>query len=131
MTYAQLRPYIDNEVKVLMEGVKLNDHIMAQSFSPGGIYSAVNRVTVNRDFGADSVRFIFALKQTVSSKFHPVGCDTIRSVLDHEIGHQLDNLLDIRSISKIQRLFDSRNHEELTKEISTYSWDNGNPNRYS
>lgn len=34
-----------------------------------------------------------ALRRGVESKFHPKGGDTIKSVLDHEYGHQLDNLL--------------------------------------
>jgi hypothetical protein len=44
------------------------------------------------------------LKQNVASKFHPVACDTHKSVMDHELGHQLDNLLNLRNHPDVQAL---------------------------
>ena len=36
-----------------------------------------------------------SLVRDVSSKWHPEGTDTIKAVMDHEFGHQLDDLLKI------------------------------------
>ena len=65
------------------------------------------------------------------TKFHPAGCDTIRSVLDHEIGHQLDNLLGIGNLQDIQDLYTSRTLRELTDDLSEYAWNNKNKNKFS
>lgn len=104
----------------------------AQSWTPSNeVFLEFSGVTVNRDWGKNSIEFIKALKTNVDTKFHPIGCDTIRSVLDHEIGHQLDKLLNIGEMDEIKMLFDSRTNEELTNTISRYAWENKNSNRYS
>ncbi len=36
------------------------------------------------------------LKRSLETQFHPVGCDTYKSVMDHELGHAIDYLLGIR-----------------------------------
>ena len=28
-------------------------------------------------------------------KFHPVGCDTVKAVFDHELGHKIDEMLSL------------------------------------
>lgn len=60
------------------------------------------------------------LKRSVETKWHPVGCDTIKSIYDHEYGHQLDYLLDLRNnpnINNLAREIRSRETEE-TKNMS-------------
>lgn len=71
-------------------------------------------------------RFLKALAEDVASKFHPEGADTIRSVLDHEIGHQLDNMLDLWDNVEITKLYRSMKPEEMTEALSKYAWDNSN-----
>jgi hypothetical protein len=71
------------------------------------------------------------LKKDVESKFHPVGCDTIKSVIDHELGHQLDNLLGLDKLDEIQELFDSLSPSELTGKLSRYSWYNSSASKYA
>jgi len=41
----------------------------------------------------------------VQNKWHPEGCDTIKSTVDHEMGHQIDNLISARQDNKIIKLF--------------------------
>ena len=71
------------------------------------------------------------LVRDVKNKFHPVGCDTVKSVIDHELGHQLDDLLGIKSLKEIQAIFDGLSPAEITEKLSRYAWQNGNANRYS
>lgn len=60
-------------------------------------------ISVNSKFAKDSVTFAQNIADSVKVKWHPQGCDTIESVFDHEFGHQLDYLLDIRSDKDIQK----------------------------
>lgn len=60
-------------------------------------------ISVNSKFAKDSVTFAQNIADSVKVKWHPQGCDTIESVFDHEFGHQLDYLLDIRSDEDIQK----------------------------
>lgn len=128
----QLEPYADKKVRSLMKSVQVGKSTYAQSWSPTAEpFSAFRGVSVNKEWGKKSAEFIESLLDDVKGKFHPVGCDTIRSVLDHEIGHQLDDLLGIRNMDEIQNLFNSRSHDELTDALSRYAWKNDNRNRYS
>jgi len=126
-----LEEYAEKSTKSYMKNVSVSKDTFAQSWSPNTEECKPFRgVTVNRDFGKDSESFIEALQKNVESEFHPVSCDTIRSVLDHEIGHQLDDLLKVSNNKNIMKLFDSRTRDEVTNDLSRYSWKNNNSNRY-
>lgn len=128
----QLKPYVDKQVNSFMrKSVSVGKDTFAQSWSPiTDEYQIFSGVTVNKDWGKDSVKFIEALKKNVASKWHPESCDTIRSVLDHEVGHQLDALLSISDLPEIRNLFDFRDQHKITEELSRYAWDNRNTNKY-
>ena len=127
-----LRPYVEKNVNSLMRRMSVSKNTLAQSWSPTNQeFKHLRGVTVNRDFGKNYESFSETTKYSVTTKFHPVGCESVRSVLDHEIGHQLDDLLGIRDNKTVQALFDSRTTEQLTNDISTYAWQNGNSNKYS
>ncbi|MCM1168167.1 MAG: phage minor capsid protein, partial [Ruminococcus sp.] len=127
-----LQPYIDKSVDSQMKKLSIGRNTLAQSFSPSiDDYKAFSGIAVNRDIGKNSSVFIDTLKKDVLSKFHPEGCDTIRSVLDHEIGHQLDDLLGIGDLKDIQELYTSRTMKELTDGLSEYAWNNKNKNDFS
>ena len=70
------------------------------------------------------------LKSDVERKFHPIGCDSVKAVLDHEIGHQLDKMLNLSNLDSIKNIFNTKTFKEITNELSTYSWKNDNPNKY-
>lgn len=87
-------------------------------------------ITFNKTNGKNLEKLLAALKADTQNKFHPVGCESIRSVLDHEIGHQLDAWLELSKRKDIQRLLDGKTSEELTNSLSRYAWKNDNPNKY-
>ena len=127
-----LQPYIDQSVDKQMKVFSVGRNTFAQSFSSTvAEFQSFSGITVNRDIGKDSLDFTKKLKRDVLKKFHPEGCDTIRSVLDHEIGHQLDDLLGIGNLQDIQDLYTSRTLRELTDELSEYAWNNKNKNKFS
>lgn len=64
-----------------------------KTMKPGGVFVAKYEV------GSKS-----ALKNSMELNFHPPGCDTHKSVMDHELGHQLDNLLGLRHHPEVQAL---------------------------
>lgn len=120
------------QVAADMRAFAISSRTMAESYSTQQILlKDFQGITVNRAFGKDSSAFSRSLSENVTSKFHPDGCTTIRSILDHEIGHQLDTLLDIRTNASVQQLYGSKTCAELTDGLSRYAWDNSNPNAYS
>ena len=65
----------------------------------------VSGIAVNEKWGKDVDVFKRALTDNVTSGFHPVGGDTIKSVVDHELGHQLDTLLGLASDNEINAIY--------------------------
>ncbi len=67
------------------------------------------------------------LPRSVESNFHPSGCDTIKSVIDHEMGHQIDYLLDASHDPQIQALYNAltmQGKEAMCKALSYYANEN-------
>lgn len=106
--------------KISREIGKVSSGNYAQSVK----HPLISGVTFNKAW--DYSKMKKALSEDVKTKFHPVGCDTVRSVLDHEIGHQLDDLLGISKNSTIIDLFNSLSKQEITDKLSRYAWDNSN-----
>lgn len=132
LTPSEIDQLADAATRKTMKQLQVTKGTLAVSFSESRApFSDFRGVSVNREHGKDAKKFAQVLTKDVGSKFHPVGCDSIRSVLDHEIGHQLDNLLGIRDIQIIKDLFDSRTHAEMSDALSKYAWDNKNRNRYA
>ena len=61
---------------------------------------------------------------------HPVGCGTVKSLTDHEIGYQLIKLLGLDEDEVILKLWKSyeKNKTLITEDLSKYAWKNANPN---
>lgn len=131
MSEVGLKPYVDKKVNAYMRRMRVSSKTYAQSYSPGGVFDEYRGVCVNRDFGGSAKAFTDSLRADVESKWHPIGCENIRSVLDHEVGHQLDDLLQVSQLDEIRTLFDSRTRAQLTGDLSQYAWDNSNSKRYS
>jgi len=79
--------------------------------TPGNVWAYstshewVSGVTVNSKWAKDPTAFKSSLKLNVESGFHPPGGDTVKSVIDHELGHQLDDLMKIRHEPSVIALF--------------------------
>lgn len=84
-------------------------------------------ITVNKDHVKDYSDFLKRSERAVAAKYHPVGTETLKATLDHEIGHQLDSMLDLRTDSVILDLWGKLSHEQITEGLSVYAWNNTNP----
>lgn len=81
----------------------------------------VSGVAVNKKYGADPGLFEQLLKRDVSQKWHPIGADTIRSVVDHELGHQLDALLGLQFDSEVVSAYKAAQLKGIKDEVSGYA----------
>ena len=124
---------VDSNVNRFMRRMKVSTHTMAQSWSPSADnLKAFRGVCINEklaDFKTiDAAKD--SLQRQVNIKFHPNGCSNVGSVLDHEIGHQLDDMLGLRDNKAIQDLYNSRTTSKITDDLSEYAWNNSNSDRY-
>lgn len=133
MSKQNLMMIAEKKAKKQIAGYSINPNTGALSFSPPFDHYLYDfrGVTINSDWGRTSVDLIELLKECVDHKYYPVKCDTIRYMIDHEVGHQLDAMLSISEQENIQKLFDSMDNETITNELSQYAWDNRNKKRYA
>lgn len=82
-------------------------HAAARNENP--FYRGTHGIALNEKFGATKGKksLLDGLKSGVESKFHPAGCDSMRSIMDHELGHALDFLLGLSQRSDIRKLWES------------------------
>lgn len=85
---------------------------------PGG---PVQGIAVNRKYGSDTEQFKSLLESDALSSWHPQGCSTIRSVVDHELGHQLDNLLGLHIDADIISVYKEAVAKGIKEEVSGYA----------
>jgi hypothetical protein len=120
----ELRKIADEQTESLIKKIQVNEDSIASSMTGGARYqSEVLGVTINERFGRDFEYMNKILKEQVESKVHPEGCDTIKSVLDHEIGHQLDALLGINEKDEIKKIFNN-NKDNMRELLSDYAINN-------
>jgi hypothetical protein len=78
----------------------------------------VHGIALNEIAAAKGKTFLDDIKRNVDTNYHPIGCDTLKSLVDHEMGHQLDALLDLRGSQEIRSIM---NGIDITKEVSGYA----------
>ena len=100
----------------------------AWSYSPEEWYpdSHLGGICMNKSMWAPKAfdQQIESLKYSVETEYHPIGCDTIKSIFDHEIGHQLDSLLSIRSDSEFIAYYGSLSRDDVKSGLSGYAASN-------
>ena len=79
-------------------------------------------VSINAKFGGNLEMFKKELVKCVEVKFHPVGCDTIKSVVDHEMGHEIDRLLNLENDDYIKSIYTFLSKKgRIGEELSRYA----------
>lgn len=116
------------EWKKFVKNCNLNtsSRTVAESWSPTGWAKEFAGITINKDKVKDFEKFLTTANRSVEVKWNPVGTASLKATLDHEIGHQLDSILDIRKDSVIVNLWQSLSHEQITEGLSEYAWNNTN-----
>lgn len=103
-------------------------NVSGQSWFPAGTqFEKYCGIAIGKG-GKDAAKFELLKAFSVQQKFHPVGCFTIKSTVDHEVAHQLDTMLDLSKNKDIITLYNSLTHTEITNGLSSYAWDNGSSN---
>lgn len=87
-----------------------------------------NGIALNQTWASKPDRFKESLVKNCELEFHPLGCNTIKSIVDHELGHQLDDLLKLKKNEKILKIrSDIINSDTTIQEaVSAYAGNNIN-----
>jgi hypothetical protein len=95
--------------------------VPGERFAHSWAQEDVAGIAVNEKWGKNPAGFQKALAVSVYSGFHPEGCDTIKSVADHELGHQLDDLLGLRTDPELAAYFAQLGATAINTGLSRYA----------
>lgn len=107
------RPFAERRIKAK----KVDGAVWAHSWSQPD----VSGIAVNKKWGGAVDEFKASLKRNVELNWHPPGCDTVRSVVDHELGHQLDDMLQLSVDAEVLAVFNEIKGKGIAQEVSGYA----------
>lgn len=127
--------FSDDNMKDIIESIADADakkyaqnlHAESQGAFAWSLYSANKNstnpfygVAISNQYCADYNGFKKAKEKNVAEMFKPIGCDSPRATADHEIGHEIDHILNASSDKTINMLYakmvaSGRAREELSE----------------
>lgn len=117
----------DEKTDDFMQDFEINSTTYAQSFCRKSKIdlSEFFGISINENFGNNYEKFTDSIKNDAENGHTPVGCDSIKSILEHEMGHQLDNLLDLKYNRLINLAFEEfeNNPDKMGEKLSGYALD--------
>lgn len=108
-------------ISMLSEADKDSEaNVLAQAISGVGLLDGI--LLDENDFSTS--RFLQIkknLRQSVKSKFSPEGCDSVTSVIYHELGHMLDYLCNVSADKEVFEQYEKSSKHDIGKALSTYA----------
>lgn len=83
-----------------------------------------NGLVFNTAWAGDKI--VESLKRDVQYKFHPIACDTVKAVFNHELGHKIDALLGLRKDAEFLKIFREavvHGEQHIIDNLSHYAYD--------
>ena len=122
---------ITETIRELKEELKISPGELAVSFGVRDkklleqhkILQIINEykgISMNEKYFSDFEKVKSLLIDEEKTKNSPNGCSTIRSVFDHEFGHEIDYFLGLSNNSEIQKIYE-KNVSEKGENLSYYS----------
>lgn len=127
----ELKPFVDKIVREHIDKIKPASNTMAQSVfveHPTDVLSTaasyVGGISINESYGSDYKKFTAVKVNEVKIGHKPVGCETVKATIDHELGHQIANKLNACNdvnIKEIYNRFSNLSGIEQANVLSTYA----------
>ena len=108
----------NNRTAEALYGVKFGDDPAENE-----IIEIINKyagISLNSNYYSNYDNVIAERKRQVANGWKPVGCDTMKSIFDHEFGHQIDKLLNISDKQNVKDFF-KWHKEEIKEGLSRYA----------
>lgn len=131
-----LKPYVLEAVKSDMKKVAISPNTIAQSIyisSPTDMLSKVAQsvcgISINENYGKNYESFKKTKEIEVMTGHKPVGCNTPKATIDHELGHQIASHLKAQQDSVIinaYKKFSLLSETEMANSLSIYAKKNIN-----
>ena len=121
--YNRYKKELGASLGVRFENVKMGDATASYVtyYLDGKYYHSI--IFNSKDYNSKNYSSHFEVyKKNVKERWHPVGCNTIKSTADHEIAHAIDRKFNISSRNRvIMNLYNQHHGSRMTSALSTYA----------
>ena len=126
-SYASLGDtYLMDYAKKWVKGYKVGPSKNVYAYSHGAFSDwGLAGIAFNTMWKGDKIDT--SLASDVKSKWHPVGTGTLKAVFDHELGHEIDRLIGLRTNSDFLKLYNeerAKGKEHIVDNLSSYGYKN-------
>ena len=112
-----------NDLKLLV----IPSDMISRNISPTNkLLKPYGGIGISSRMGGNRGTIQATLESSVKFGKQPVGTDSIKAAHDHEIGHQMDHLLNLRNDPDMVALWNKYNREQKTAGLSEYGAENIN-----
>ena len=121
----ELLDYVLGELNIKSNRTAESFHVTRLGNNPdeNEIIKIVNKyagISLNSNYYNNYDNVIAERKRQVTNGWKPVGCDTMKSIFDHEFGHQIDKLLNVSDTQNVKDFY-KRYKEEIKEGLSKYA----------
>lgn len=86
------------------------------------VAKAYNGICINKEYSSDYEKMENSVKRNVENKFHPDGTGSVKSIVDHEVGHFIDFTYGLKP--HFQDEFRKTRKNEIKEKLSAYAGEN-------
>ncbi len=122
----------------MFKPTRVSGRTLAQSsFGASSEKYGVQGISVNEKFGKSAKTIKAVIEKSIQMKWSPEGTGSVKALIDHELGHQIDNLIGARNNNTIQKLYNDIDAKggatAMADSLSRYAHQRSghNKNRYS
>ena len=121
----ELLDYVSGKLNIKSNRTAESFHVTRLGNNPdeNEIIKIVNKyagISLNSNYYNNYDNVIAERKRQVTNGWKPVGCDTMKSIFDHEFGHQIDKLLNVSDTQNVKDFY-KRYKEEIKEGLSKYA----------
>jgi len=124
----KLEMHVKGRIKNLDLGIGTKDYAHSikneKHFHPNVKPELINGISMNSAYAKDTVKLAEKVQKDIDAKYHPPAVNKLKFIIDHEIGHQLDDLLKLSKNKVIIDLYNSLSQDQITAGLSEYAWKN-------
>ena len=113
----QLATSLTNEY---MLKLKIEEKLIVRSAFLTEPKKGFSGIGIRTKYGQNIQTLIDQLVKDVKEGFHPMGTSSIKGAYDHDIGHMLDNILNLRNDPEMVTLWNKYPKDVIEKDLSIY-----------
>lgn len=93
LTKEQQDKFIEKQLNKYVQKIPGEVYAYSHGSVPGTVWERFNGININEKYGKNFANMTQSLRDDELTGWHPIGSGSVKGVIDHELGHEIDKLL--------------------------------------